>query len=111
MYDMTPKTCYYFTLFYVKVLMSVFMNLARVDVLVEPSMHSLAESLVVLPGELAVRSCWALTTVAARSKAVSQRVADRLLFALTNCAEMDKLLVRVLLCYIISHCEVVCVLL
>ena len=76
--------------------MSVFVNLARVNALVEPSMHSLAESLVVLPGELAVHSCWALTAVAAQSKTVSQRVADRLLSTLTNCSEKDKLLVCVL---------------
>ena len=76
--------------------MSVFVNLARVNALVEPSMHSLAESLVVLPAELAVHSCWALTAVAAQSKTVSQRVADRLLSTLTNCLEKDKLLVRVL---------------
>lgn len=76
--------------------MSVFVNLTKVNTLVEPCMHSLAESLVVLPGQLAVHSCWALAAVASQSKEVSQRVADRLLFALTNCSEKDKLLVCIL---------------
>lgn len=78
-------------------LMSTFVNLARVDALVEPSMLCMAESLVLLSGELAVLCCWALAAIAAQSKAVSQRVAKRLLFTLTNCSGKDKLLVRVLL--------------
>ena len=62
---------------------------------------------VVLPGQLAVHSCRALTAVAAQSKTVSQRVADRLLSTLTKCLEKDMLLVRVLLLGCTDmHCEV-----
>ena len=96
----------------IKMLMSTFVNLARVNTLIEPSMLCIAESLMFLPGELAILCCWALTAIAAQSKAVSQRVAKRLLFALTNCSEKDKLLVCMLLldCTLIHmHYEVVSV--